>query len=773
MTDTTRRTALGLLALLAAAPLWAAQSAGSAPAPRLSAVARRRIDRLVAAMTPEELAGQLGAEGAWSPRIALSDFFSINPFMPPVSPETGAQRHQAQLQRVRRGQVGMLMGTLDLDTVQLAQATAVQESRLKIPLIFAVDVIHGHRICFPIPLGEAASWEPDLARRTARAAAVEATRFGIDMSFAPMVDIGRDQRWGRVAEGAGEDVLLGRRFAAARVQGFQNSNLQGADTLLACPKHFAGYGAAESGLDYAGADLPERVLREVHLPPFQAACDAGALATMAAFNTVDGVPASGSRRLLTDILRGEFGFAGLVISDFNSIHELVLHGTASDEADAARQALLAGCDMAMLGGIYLQHLPALMAGGHVPRQAVAQAVRRVLAVKEAAGLFDDPFRRISPARYADTSTDAAHRALAREAGRRSVVLLKNEGGVLPLAPGLRRIALIGPFAEDKDHVNGPWGPIHVRVEPVSLAEGLRAALPAGTALRVVAGAGIDQPLPGGEAAAREAADWAELVVLAVGEGQDMSGEGHSRAQIVLPAPQQALAEAVARAGRPLVVVLRNGRALALHGAVRDAAAILVGWFLGTETGHALADVLTGAHGPSGRLPVSFPLDSGQQPYHYARAPGGRPAPADKPLAKFSMHFDGLPDAPLYPFGHGLSYARVAYGPTQVDSPRLAGDGRLVVSAALRNTGDRPCDEVVQLYVRDRVASVSRPVRELKDFQKITLAPGEARSVRFTLTRDDLQFVGSDLRWRAEPGDFDVWVAPSATTGTPARFRLLA
>jgi len=767
-TPLTRRASLALLGALAMAPALAAGS----NSPRLSAAARRRIGKLVASMTLPELAGQLGTEGAWSPRLAISDFFATNPFMPPVSPEQGAQLHRDQLQRVRAGKVGMLMGSLDLDTVQQAQHTAVHESRLKIPLIFAADVIHGHRVAFPIPLGEAASWEPDLARRTARAAAVEATRFGLDMTFAPMVDIGRDQRWGRVAEGAGEDVYLGQQFAAARVKGFHGDDLRAADAMLACPKHFAGYGAGQSGLDYAGADLPERLLREVYLPPFQAAFAAGALATMASFNTIDGVPATGHRKLLTDILRGEFKFPGLVISDFNSINELVNHGTALDEPDAAAQALKAGCDLAMLADIYVKHLPSLVQQGKLPRSVLEAAVRRMLFVKEAAGLFDDPFRRISAQRYASTDTDAAHRALAREAGRRSVVLLKNEGAVLPLAPTLKRVALIGPFGDDSAHVNGPWGPIHVRVPPVTLAQGLRAAMP-GTELRVVKGADIEAHIAGGEAAARDAADWAEVVVLAVGESQDMSGEAHSRAQITLPAPQQALAEAVARSGKPVVVVLRNGRALALQGAVRDAQAIVVGWFLGTETGHALADVLTGAVNPSGRLPVSFPLDSGQQPFHYARAPGGRAAPPDQPLAIFSAHFIGLPDAPLYAFGHGLTYSRVEYGAVQLSHRELPWGGTLTVTAEVRNTGSRPCEEVVQLYVRDRVASVSRPLRELKGFQKVALAPGEVRTVRFTLTRQDLQFVGTDLHWRIEPGEFDVWVAPSATSGQPGRFALLA
>jgi len=768
-----RRAVLALAARAVFASLLPAGLAQAATATRRpDGKAGRRIEALLARMTLEEMAGQLNAEGAWSPRLALSDFFAANPFMPPVSPDEGRRLHASQLERVRAGATGVLMGLMDVDTAEQAQRAAVRETRLGIPLLFAADIIHGHRTCFPIPLAEAASWEPELARRTARAAAVEATRIGLDMTFAPMVDIGCDQRWGRVAEGAGEDVLLGCRFAAARVRGFQGDDPAAPDSLLACPKHFAGYGAVEAGRDYAGADITERVLHEVYLPPFRAAYEAGAIATMSSFNTVDGVPATGNRHLLTELLRGELGFRGAVISDFSSERELVAHGFAADERDAVRLAVTAGCDIGMGTGLYLRWLPALVREGRLGRAVLVEAVRRLLWVKAAAGLFDDPFRRIDPRRAQDRSSDDAHRALARDAAARSIVLLKNDGELLPLRPAHRRIALVGPFARDTANLNGPWGPLHVRVEPVALADGLRAALGSGQALEVVDGAGVESPLPGGLDAAEAAARRADVVVLAIGESQDMSGEAASRARIEIPAAQQALAEAVAATGTPVVIVLRHGRALALQGAVRDARAIVAGWFLGTETGAALADVLTGRVNPGGRLPVSFPLASGQSPFHYARASGGRPAPASEPLAPFTSHYRGVPDAALFAFGHGLGYARIDYDAPHLGATTLDWDGTLELAVTVVNRGAVAADEVVQLYVHDVVASVAQPVRRLVGFEKLRLEPDERRRVRFHLRRDDLAFVGRDLVRRAEPGDFDVWIAPSSTAGSAMRFTLL-
>jgi beta-glucosidase len=731
-----------------------------------------RIEKLLGQMTLEERAGQLHMEGVLSPRMVQPNFQKINPFTPSFSPEQARVLLDEQLARIRSGGIGVMTSPEDIDSVVLAQTTAVKETRLKIPLLFGADIIHGHQTVFPVPLAEAASFEPSLATRTARAAAVEATtNLGLDMTYAPMVDIGRDQRWGRVVEGAGEDVLLGSLFAAARVRGFQGDERGGADSLLACPKHFAAYGAAEAGLDYAGSSISERVLHEIYLPPFAAAFDAGAILTMAAaFTTIDGVPSTGSRRLLTEILRGELGFRGAVVSDFQSEKDLTLHGYAADERDAARLALSAGCDIGMVSGIFPRYVPELVRGGALDQEILDQAVRRVLAVKFEANLFDDPFRRIDENR-ATTPPPPTHRTLAREAAVRSVVLLKNEGGLLPLPRAGKRIALIGPFGADTRNLDGPWAPFVPSAPSVPLVDGLRAAVANPSDLLVVKGSDIDAPIEGGIADAVAAARAADVVILAIGEATAMSGETASRVNIVVPRAQQLLAEAIAGTGKPVVVILRNGRALALEGAVRNAQAILVGWFLGTETGPALADILFGEVSPSGRLPVTFPLATGQEPYYYARENSGRPAEPGS-TAPFTRHFLGLPDEPLYPFGHGLNFSIVEYGPTQCSATTLERDGEFTVSADISNRGDRSVDEVVQFYVRDRVASIVQPVRRLLAFEKVRLAAGSSRTVAFRISAADLGFLDRELKRRVEPGDFDVWIAPSAMAGVPGRFSLV-
>jgi len=650
------------------------------------------------------------------------------------------------------------------------QRTALEESRLGIPVILAADVIHGMRTVFPIPLGEAASFEPELAERTARATAVEATAAGIHWTYAPAVDIARDQRWGRGAEGAGEDVVLGCAFAAARVRGFQGPDLRAHDALLATPKHFAAYGAVAAGMEYNSVDIAPQTLRDVHLPPFQAAFGAGALSVMTSFNDINGVPASANHELLTEILRGEWKFPGVVISDYTADMELIAHGYAADERDATKKAFLAGMDMSMQSGFYAAHLPSLVEDGEVPMAALDEAVRRVLTLKETIGLFDDPYRSLDPQREADQSHIAAHDALSREAARRSIVLLKNDGDVLPLRKRGQKIALIGPFVQDRENIEGCWTLFGDKTRYVTLEAGVRAALDDADALSVVPGCELEAPLDGGIDAAVAAARAADVVVLALGEPQRYSGEAQSRTQIVLPPAQQALAEAVAATGTPLVVLLRNGRALALHGAVRDAAAIAVTWYLGTQTGPAVADVLFGDYNPSARLPVSFPLDPGQQPYFYNHARTGRPELPT--MSEFKARWREIPNAPLYPFGHGIGYTRFAYGAPQLDREQLGWDDTLTVTTRIDNVGERDGEEVVQLYVHDRVASRVRPVRELKGFRKVRLAPGQGMDVVFTLDRRALAFSGRDGRFEAEPGLFDLWVCASSASGEPVGFELL-
>jgi beta-glucosidase len=514
-------------------------------------------------------------------------------------------------------------------------------------------------------------------------------------------------------------------------------------------------------------------LREVYLPPYKAGFDAGALSAMASFNEINGVPSTGNRWLMTDLLRGEWGFEGFVVSDYTGDEEMIAHGFAKDGRDAARLALLAGVDMSMQSGLYRMHLPGLVRSGDVPEAVLNQSVRRVLAAKAMLGLFDDPFRRIDEKRERSRSMLPVTRALARESGRKSIVLLKNDGDLLPLPRSGKTIALIGPFASGQHDLIGPWCVYGDDAKAVDLVTGVRAALADKAALLVVEGSKSEDPIAGGIEQAVEAARRADIVILAIGESQNMSGEAQSRTEIIVPEPQQRLAEAVTAVGKPTVVVLKNGRALALHGAVADAPAILVTWFLGTETGHAIADVLFGAYSPSGRLPASFPRASGQEPYYYAHKTTGRPNPPG-PLEPYKAHYRGVPNSALYPFGHGLTYGKIEYGGLALSSPALMMNGEIAIAARITNRGSRAAEEVVQLYIHDRTASVTRPIRELKAFRKVALAPGQSETVRFTLRASDLAFYGPGNKPVVEPGMFDVWIAPSAeSAGVQGSFELRA
>jgi beta-glucosidase len=721
------------------------------------------VDQLIGRMTLEEKAGQLSMmASAWGGGAAVS-----------LNPASAGSNFQQQVDEVRQGQLTGVFNGNGATMARIMQTAAVTESRMKIPLMFAADIIHGHRTIFPVPLAEVASFEPELARRTAEAAAFEAAGAGIDWTFSPMVDVSRDQRWGRGIEGGGEDVLMGKLFAAARVRGFQGSDLKSADRMLACIKHFAAYGAAESGLDYNVVDISDARLREVYLQPYKAGFDAGALSAMASFNEINGVPATGNRWLQTELLRGEWGFQGFVVSDYTGDEEMIAAGYAKDGRDAARLAFLAGVDMSLQSGLYRKHLPELVRSGDVPQPQLDQSVRRVLAIKAMLGLFDDPFRRIDVKREGARTMLPKTRALAREAGRKSIVLLKNDGDILPLPKSGKKIALIGPFADGQHDLVGPWVVYGVDSNAIDLATGVRGAVADKNSVIVAQGSGVEEPLAGGIAKAVAAARAADIVVLAIGEHQGMSGEAQSRTEIVVPAPQQELAEAVAAVGKPMVVVLKHGRALELNGAIANAQAILATWFLGTETGNAIADVLFGDYGPSGRLPSSFPLRSGQEPYYYAHKSTGRPN-VGPGLEPYKAHFRGIPNQALYPFGHGLTYGKIEYGGLTLGAPAMPMNGEIQVSARVTNRGSRAAEEVVQLYVHDRLASATRPVRELKAFRKIALAPGQSEVVTFSLRAGDLSFVGHDGRWVAEPGTFDVWIAPSAESdGVRGSFDLTA
>ncbi|MCI4679203.1 glycoside hydrolase family 3 C-terminal domain-containing protein [Rhodoblastus acidophilus] len=673
------------------------------------------------------------------------------------------------MEDVRRGLAAGYFNGFDIAFNRELQRIAVEESRLRIPLIFAADVIHGLKTTYPIPLGEAASFDPELCRRTARAAAEEASAFGLHWTFAPAIDVARDERWGRVLEGAGEDSWLGARIAAARVRGFQGDDLRADDSLLACPKHFAGYGGVEGGMEYNTVDIPETELRQVHLPPFKAAFDAGALSTMTAFNDIAGVPCTANRRLLTEILRGEWRFRGLVVSDFQSVRELIDHGYAADEADAVVKALDAGCDVALGDDIYRRHIPALVRKRRLAEAKVNESARRVLRVKKALGLFENPYRSLDPDRrkYVVRRPDMV--ALAREAARKSIVLLKNKNDLLPLPRTGKSLAFIGPYVPDTAQALGAWALDGEPERAVSLEQGVRAALGPGAPCSFTRGCAPEDAIPGGVEAAVRAVQDADVAVLYLGEPERMSGESASTTSIVIPPCQQDLAEAVAATGKPLVVILKHGRALALSGAVRAADAILCSWFLGSESGNALADLLFGDFSPQGRLPVSFPQASGQEPFYYDHRSTGRPQ--SDAIAAFKARYTEVSNEPLFAFGHGLTYSTVEYGETLVSAPRPTRNRVVKISAQLLNKGRRAAHETAQLYVHERVAAITQPVRQLKGVQHVELAPGEAKMVEFTLRLPDLAHVHGNLADRADHGAYDVWIAPSAISGRKATFFL--
>ena len=701
-----------------------------------------KVEALLAQMTLEEKLGQL----------QLLD-----------NPAAAADR-AAALDLVRRGLVGGILNAHGARQVNELQRLAMQESRLKIPLLFGYDVVHGYRTIFPVPLGEASSWDPSLAEETARIAATEARAAGVNWTFAPMVDIARDARWGRIVEGAGEDPFLGAEMARARVRGFQGRALAAPDTVAACVKHFAAYGAAEAGRDYNTTDLSEWTLREVYLPPFKAAIDAGVETVMSAFNDLNGVPASANPFLLTDILRGEWKFAGFVVSDYTAVPELIAHGLAADEADAAAQALNAGLDMEMVSRLFNLHGVRLVRQGKVPLARIDEAVRRILRLKFRLGLFDRPY--VDETHEARLMLAPAHLDAARRAAARSLVLLKNQGDLLPLRKDLRAIAVIGPLADSQRDVLGPWHAAGRAEEAVTLLQGIRAKVGAKTELLYAKGCEIEGGTTDGIAEAVRIAKAADVAIVAVGESAEMSGEAASRTSLALPGHQLALVKAIQATGKPTVVVLMNGRPLAIEWVAENVPAILETWFAGIQAGYAIADVLFGDVNPGGKLPVTFPRTVGQAPLYYNHKNTGRPP---QPNNKYTSKYIDAPWTPLFPFGHGLSYTQFRFSNLHLSRTRLSVNERLVVTVDVENTGQRAGDEVVQLYIRDVAASATRPVRELKGFARITLAAGERRTVHFELGPEHLGAHDRHMRFVVEPGEFRLYVGNSSAGGLEARF----
>ena len=699
---------------------------------------------------------------------------------PAGADQTGPTVDAEGRQQVRDGKLGSFLNLYGAEVTRRMQREAVEGSRLHIPLLFGFDVIHGMRTIFPIPLAIAATFDSSAAARMARTAAVEATAMGVHWTFAPMVDIARDARWGRIVEGAGEDPFLGSVMAAAQVRGFQSVNLGDPTSLLATAKHFAAYGGAEAGREYNTVSVSERDLWSVYLPPFRAAVRAGVGSLMASFNEVNGTPSHGNDWLLTDVLRTQWRFPGMVVSDWTGIPEMIAHGLG-DSVTVAARALRAGVDMEMSSTLYRDKLAAEVRAGRLPVSLVDNAVRRVLLVKAQLGLFDDPYRGTSAERERRDILTTEHRAAAREVARESIVLLTNKtvGGApaLPLRRDLRSIAVIGRLAADSNTVLGAWHAIGRKEDAVTVLDGLRRGL-GNTSITYAAGVPIDTVVVTGPvntpaiAEAEQAARSADAVILVLGELEQMSGEAASRTSIELPGAQLQLAQAVVRAARassstkPVIAVLVNGRPLAVQWLADSTSALVESWQLGVEHGNAVADILLGNSAPSGKLPVSFPRVTGQVPIYYNHKNTGRP-PSD--AVKWNSKYIDVAWTPLFPFGHGLSYTTFSYANLRVSHPTMRGTDSLTVTVDVSNTGTRPGAEIVQLYLRDDAASVTRPVRELSGFRRLALQPGQRQTVSFRLGPEDLAMYDRDMRRVVEPGGFTVWAGGSSVATLEAHF----
>jgi beta-glucosidase len=702
----------------------------------------QKVDSVLKRMTLEEKIGQLNQyTSSWSTG--------------PVSPEGN------KLKEIREGKVGSLLNVKGVEKTRSMQEAAMQ-SRLKIPLLFGLDVIHGYKTTFPIPLAEAASWDLDAIELSARIAATEASASGIHWTFAPMVDIARDPRWGRVMEGAGEDPYLGSSIAKARVKGFQGNGLGNVDAVMACVKHFAAYGAAIGGRDYNSVDMSERTLWEIYLPPFKAAADAGAATFMNSFNDLNGIPATGNAHLQRDILKGKWNFKGFVVSDWGSIGEMVQHGYAADKYDAALKAILAGSDMDMESRSYSANLSKLVREGKVSEAIINDAVKRILRKKFELGLFDDPFRFCDAQREKDAINSEQHRLIARDVAQKSIVLLKNQSKLLPLSKSYKTIAVIGPLAKSKEDMLGFWNvPWTDNSDVVSLYEGLEKKLGTGTKLLYAKGAEITDTSRAGFAEAVKTAKQADVVIVSVGEKRDMSGEAKSRSNIHLPGVQEELIKALYRTGKPLVVIINAGRPLIFNWTADNAPAILYTWWLGSEAGNAIANVLFGDYNPSGKLPMSFPRAEGQIPIYYNYFNTGRPAPDNNSMPNYRSGYIDLQKSPRFAFGYGLSYTTFKYEELRLSDSVMRAGKNIEVAFTLTNTGKIAGEEVAQLYIRDNVASLVRPVRELKDFKKVALKPGESKTIHFTIDRDKLSFYNQKLEWTAEPGTFTLMIGTAS------------
>ncbi len=717
----------------------------------LSPGTEQRIDSLLAIMTLEEKLGQLTV-------IAFS------------SEVTGPEGDTVDIRTaLSKGHVGGIQNIRGVDRLRPLQEMVVNESRLGIPLIFPSDIIHGSEVVFPIPLAEASSWDLEAIERASRIAATEATAQGITMNFAPMADIARDPRWGRMMEGGGEDPFLTSHITAARVRGYQGDDLSDPSTMVGCVKHFAAYGAAEGGRDYNIVDMSERRLREVYLPPFESAVHAGVGSIMVSFNEINGVPASSNEFLLKDILRDEWGFNGFVIGDYTSVGELVEHGVAEDLSEAAQLAMNAGLDVDLVTQAFLHHIEHLMETGGVSVDRVDEAVRRMLRIKFALGLMDDPYRYLDKAREESTVYRQEYLDIARDMARKSIVLLKNDNNVLPLESTIGKLALVGPFIDNRIDPKGEWafGGSHYE-DIVTMLAGIQGKVSEDTQILYAKGCNTNDDSVEYFDEAMRIADQADVVVVGVGEPISMVGEGHSRTNLDLPGVQLDLLKELRKTGKPIIAILLSGRPLLLDWLEHNVEGIIQAWHLGHESGHAIADVLFGDYNPSGKLTVSFPLSVGQIPVYYSHKTTGRPFQED---LRWCSHYIDSPNTPLYPFGYGLSYSSFEYSEISLSHSEISPSDTLTATVRVRNAGPYDGSEIVQLYIRDMKGSVTRPVKQLRGFEKIFLRSGEEQEVAFTITVEDLKFYDLNMDYVAEPGRYRVFIGKNSVDVREQSFAL--
>lgn len=702
----------------------------------------QKVDSVISLMTLEEKVGQL---------VQFTGSFDTGTQTP--KPKEGHE------ELIRQGRIGSLLNIFGAEETKRLQKIAVEESRLKIPLIFGLDVIHGFKTTFPVPIAEASSWNPELVEFSARMQAIEASAAGIHWTFNPMVDIARDPRWGRIVEGSGEDPYLGSVIAAARVKGYQGNDLSAENTILACAKHYAAYGAAEAGKDYNTVDISKRTLREIYLPPFKAAVDAGVGSLMASFNEIGGVPSSINKFLMSKILRDEWKTDAFVVSDWNSIGELIPHGVAKDLKHAAELAIKATVDMDMESNAYFNHLVQLVNENKIDIKLIDDAVRRILKAKFKLGLFDNPFKYCNEEREKNIVLSKELIEASKKVALESIVLLRNENNLLPLKKSLKSIAVVGPLANSKSDPLGPW---HQQGNPnfvVTVLEGIKNKLGDKVKINFAEGCSINGDDKSKFNEAIEAVKTSEVAIVVVGESSEMSGEAQSRATLDLPGVQEDLIKELHKTGKPIIVVLMNGRPLTINWISENIPAILETWFLGIQAGNAIADVLFGDFNPNGKLPVTFPKHVGQIPIYYNHKNTGRPYRPDNP--RFTSFYNDFTIEPLYPFGYGLSYTTFEYSNLKLSKKQIQKDETLKVSIDIRNTGNYEGAEVVQLYIRDLVGSVTRPVKELKDFRKIYLKPGESKTVEFIITPEKLKFYDINMNYVVEPGDFKIFVGKNS------------